>query len=146
MWNSVNNLKQIVIILCVHILVYDWKQGRMCQSFQGHNREVTKVTPILCVRKLIKVWRCSELLHVTHCIHPLTSASIYMPGVVLSRQYVDLQRLTGQDCVDVGPQPGGRTYPGILWAWVGGQRTSCQPWYTHTHTHTHTHTISLLTC
>lgn len=31
------------------VVVYDWKQGRMCQSFQGHNREVTKVTSILCV-------------------------------------------------------------------------------------------------
>lgn len=28
------------------VVVYDWKQGRMCQSFQGHNREVTKVTSI----------------------------------------------------------------------------------------------------
>lgn len=41
----------------------------MCQSFQGHNREITKVMSILCVRKLIKVWRCSELWHVSHiCI------------------------------------------------------------------------------
>lgn len=31
-------------------MVYDWKQGRMCQSFQGHNREVTKVTSIVCVQ------------------------------------------------------------------------------------------------
>lgn len=46
----------VLIFVCVQaVVVYDWKQGRMCQSFQGHNREVTKVTPILCVRNLIKV-------------------------------------------------------------------------------------------
>lgn len=86
----------------------------------------------LCAQTDKGVTLFRAVTHVTDCIHPLTSASIYLPGVVLSRQYVDLQRLTGQDCADVGPQPGGRTYPGILWAWVGGQRTSCQPWYTHT--------------
>lgn len=32
------------------VVVYDWKQGRMCQSFQGHNREVTKVTSMLCAQ------------------------------------------------------------------------------------------------
>lgn len=31
-------------------MVYDWKQGQICQSFQGHNREVTKVMSILCVQ------------------------------------------------------------------------------------------------
>ncbi|KAL0979841.1 hypothetical protein UPYG_G00190530 [Umbra pygmaea] len=25
------------------VVVYDWKGGKLCQSFQGHNREVTKV-------------------------------------------------------------------------------------------------------
>ena len=44
----------------------------MCQSFQGHNREVTKVTSILCVRKLIKVWRCSELLHMSQTVYILS--------------------------------------------------------------------------
>lgn len=67
---------------------------------------------------------------------PVNSASIFLPGGMLSRQYMDLQRLAGQDCSHVGPKPGRRTYSGILWAWVGGQWSSYQPWYTQTHTHT----------
>lgn len=38
---------------------------------------------------------------------PVNSASIHLPGGVLSRQHMDLQCLTGQDRSDVGPKPGG---------------------------------------
>lgn len=37
------------------VVVYDWKQGRMCQSFQGHNREVTKVVSIFHVCTLYEL-------------------------------------------------------------------------------------------
>ncbi|KAF6729772.1 WD repeat-containing protein 31 [Oryzias melastigma] len=46
---SINTVTNLSPDLCVSggtdqaVVVYDWKQGRMCQSFQGHNREVTKV-------------------------------------------------------------------------------------------------------
>ncbi|XP_056150250.1 WD repeat-containing protein 31 [Lampris incognitus] len=46
---SINTVTNLSLDLCVSggtdqaVVVYDWKQGRMCQSFQGHNREVTKV-------------------------------------------------------------------------------------------------------
>uniref|UniRef100_A0A8C9YUT4 WD repeat domain 31 n=3 Tax=Sander lucioperca TaxID=283035 RepID=A0A8C9YUT4_SANLU len=46
---STNTVTNLSPDLCVSggsdqaVVVYDWKQGRMCQSFQGHNREVTKV-------------------------------------------------------------------------------------------------------
>ncbi|XP_008335640.1 WD repeat-containing protein 31 isoform X2 [Cynoglossus semilaevis] len=46
---SINSVTNLSPDLCVSggsdqvVVVYDWKQGSMCQSFQGHNREVTKV-------------------------------------------------------------------------------------------------------
>ncbi|XP_061673125.1 WD repeat-containing protein 31 isoform X2 [Syngnathoides biaculeatus] len=46
---SVNTVTNLSADLCVSggtdqaVVVYDWKQGRMCQSFQGHDREITKV-------------------------------------------------------------------------------------------------------
>ncbi|XP_056448506.1 WD repeat-containing protein 31 [Gadus chalcogrammus] len=46
---SINTVTNLSPDLCVSggsdqaVVVYDWKQGRMCQSFQGHTREVTKV-------------------------------------------------------------------------------------------------------
>ncbi|KAM3867418.1 WD repeat-containing protein 31 [Diretmus argenteus] len=46
---SINTVTNLNPELCVSggtdqaVVVYDWKQGRMCQTFQGHNREVTKV-------------------------------------------------------------------------------------------------------
>ncbi|XP_063754253.1 WD repeat-containing protein 31 isoform X1 [Eleginops maclovinus] len=46
---STNTVTNLSPDLCVSggsdqaVVVYDWKQGRMCQTFQGHNREVTKV-------------------------------------------------------------------------------------------------------
>ncbi|XP_010777449.1 WD repeat-containing protein 31 [Notothenia coriiceps] len=46
---STNTVTNLSPELCVSggsdqaVVVYDWKQGRMCQTFQGHNREVTKV-------------------------------------------------------------------------------------------------------
>ncbi|XP_057687348.1 WD repeat-containing protein 31 isoform X1 [Corythoichthys intestinalis] len=46
---SINTVTNLSADLCVSggsdqvVVVYDWKQGHMCQSFQGHNREVTKV-------------------------------------------------------------------------------------------------------
>ncbi|KAM9392039.1 WD repeat-containing protein 31 isoform 2-T2 [Pholidichthys leucotaenia] len=46
---SINTVTNLSPDLCVSggsdqaVVVYDWKQGRLCQSFQGHNREVTKV-------------------------------------------------------------------------------------------------------
>lgn len=81
--------------MCVQaVVVYDWKQGRMCQSFQGHNREVTKVTSILCVRTDDSVALFRAVKHFTYT-YPLVStalnsASIYLPGDVLSGQYMDL--------------------------------------------------------
>lgn len=46
----------VYLSVCVQaVVVYDWKQGRMCQSFQGHSREVTKVKSILRVQPLIKM-------------------------------------------------------------------------------------------
>ncbi|XP_034026305.1 WD repeat-containing protein 31 isoform X2 [Thalassophryne amazonica] len=46
---SINTVTSLSPELCVSggsdqaVVVYDWTQGQMCQSFQGHNREVTKV-------------------------------------------------------------------------------------------------------
>lgn len=100
--------------------------GSQPRGYQGNVNTV-------CVRKVIKLWRCSELLYISYT-PPLNSC--YMSDGVLSRQHMDLQRLTGQDCFDVGPEPGRWTYSGILWAWVGGQWISYQSWYTDTHTHT----------
>ncbi|XP_054629027.1 WD repeat-containing protein 31 isoform X2 [Dunckerocampus dactyliophorus] len=46
---SINTVANLSPDLCVSggtdqaVVVYDWKQGHVCQSFQGHNREVTKV-------------------------------------------------------------------------------------------------------
>ncbi|KAF7200394.1 WD repeat-containing protein 31 [Nothobranchius furzeri] len=46
---SINTVTNLSPDLCVSggsdqaVVLYDWKQGRMGQSFQGHNREVTKV-------------------------------------------------------------------------------------------------------
>ncbi|XP_061784147.1 WD repeat-containing protein 31 isoform X1 [Nerophis lumbriciformis] len=46
---SINTVTTMGPDLCVSggtdqvVVVYDWKQGRACQSFQGHNREVTKL-------------------------------------------------------------------------------------------------------
>ncbi|XP_056274006.1 WD repeat-containing protein 31 isoform X1 [Pseudoliparis swirei] len=46
---SINTVTNLTPDLCVSggsdqaVVVYDWKQGRVCQSFHGHNREVTKV-------------------------------------------------------------------------------------------------------
>uniref|UniRef100_A0A3B3VW93 WD repeat domain 31 n=1 Tax=Poecilia latipinna TaxID=48699 RepID=A0A3B3VW93_9TELE len=48
-YGSINTVTNLSPDLCVSggsdqaVVVYDWKQGQMCQSFQGHNREVTKV-------------------------------------------------------------------------------------------------------
>ncbi|KAM6965004.1 WD repeat-containing protein 31 [Aplochiton taeniatus] len=46
---SINTVTALSPDLCVSggsdqaVVVYDWRGGRLCQSFQGHNREVTKV-------------------------------------------------------------------------------------------------------
>lgn len=46
---SINYVTSLTSDLCVSggsdqaVVVYDWRGGRLCQSFQGHNREVTKV-------------------------------------------------------------------------------------------------------
>lgn len=46
---SINCVTSLTPDLCVSggsdqaVVVYDWRGGRLCQSFQGHNREVTKV-------------------------------------------------------------------------------------------------------
>lgn len=49
-------------------------------------------------------------------ISPVNSAPNYLLGGMLSRKYVDLQCITGQDCSDVGLKSGGRTYSGVLWS------------------------------
>ncbi|XP_067087247.1 WD repeat-containing protein 31 isoform X1 [Osmerus mordax] len=46
---SINCVTCLTPDLCVSggsdqaVVVYDWRGGRLCQSYQGHNREVTKV-------------------------------------------------------------------------------------------------------
>ncbi|KAF0033921.1 hypothetical protein F2P81_013987 [Scophthalmus maximus] len=50
---SISTVTNLSPDLCVSggsdqaVVVYNWKQGQMCQSFQGHNREVTKITDLL---------------------------------------------------------------------------------------------------
>ncbi|CAB1319280.1 unnamed protein product [Coregonus sp. 'balchen'] len=47
--DAVNCVTNLTSDLCVSgggdmaVVVYDWRGGKLCQSFQGHNREVTKV-------------------------------------------------------------------------------------------------------
>ncbi|XP_028852688.1 WD repeat-containing protein 31 [Denticeps clupeoides] len=46
---AINCVSSLNTELCVSggsdqvVVVYDWKEGKLCQSFQGHSREVTKV-------------------------------------------------------------------------------------------------------
>ncbi|KAJ8005621.1 hypothetical protein DPEC_G00119840 [Dallia pectoralis] len=47
--DAVNCVTNLTSDLCVSggsdmaVVVYDWRGGKLCQSFQGHNREITKV-------------------------------------------------------------------------------------------------------
>lgn len=100
----------------------------MCQSLQGHNREVTKVkTLAVALNELIMDEYHTLVSFVRVCAFMRVYPPPSLPGGVFPRQYLDLQCVQGQECGDVGPQPRGRAHPGVLWSRAGGQRTGRQP-------------------